>query len=178
MTLSTIRPVAAAAARAFALTTALTTALTPALAQIAEPEPWTEAQATPPPDWSAERAVEFRLGNTASLRYAIDPQTLAVGEDGVVRYVFIARSSSGAVNALYEGVRCQTAEVKVYARWDPDARQWRSNAAAPWQAMDFRGATRRALQMARGGLCDGKVANRSTALMLDALRNGRADQFR
>lgn len=170
MTFTTTRLAAIAAAWA--------TALAPALAQVDEPEPWTEARTTPPSDWSAERAVEFRLGNPTSLRYAIDPQTLTVGEDGVVRYVFIARSSSGAINALYEGVRCQTAEVKVYARWDPDARQWRSNADESWQAMDFRGATRRALQMARGGLCDGKVANRSTALMLDALRNGRADQLR
>lgn len=153
-------------------------AATPIRAQVDEPPPWTESPTTPPATWSAERAVEFSLGSTTTLRYAIDPQTLGVGEDGVVRYVFIARSSSGAINALYEGVRCQTAEVKVYARWDPDARQWRSNAEAPWQEMDFRGATRRALQMARGGLCDGKVANRSTALMLDALRNGRADQFR
>ncbi len=164
--------------RLAAIAAAWTIALAPAWAQREEPEPWKEAQATPPADWSAERAVEFQLGNPTSLRYAIDPKTLTVGDDGVVRYVFIARSSSGAVNALYEGVRCQTAEVKLYARWDTDARQWRSNPAEPWQAMDFRGATRRSLQMARGGLCDGKVANRSTASMLDALRNGRADQLR
>ena len=170
MTFTTIRLAAVAAACAIAAT--------PTWAQVDEPAPWTEAPTAPPATWSADRAVEFRLGNTTTLRYAIDPQTLSVGEDGVVRYVFIARSSSGAINALYEGVRCQTAEVKVYARWDPDARQWRSSADESWQAMDFRGATRRALQMARGGLCDGKVANRSTALMLDALRNGRADQFR
>jgi hypothetical protein len=166
------------ATRLAVIAVAATTALTSAFAQREEPAPWQEAPSNPPASWSAERAVEFRLDAQTSLRYAIDPQTLTVGEDGVVRYVFIARSSSGAINALYEGIRCQTAEVKVYARWDPDAREWRSNPTEPWRALEFRGVTRRAMQMARGGLCDGTMANRSTAAMLDALRNGRANQFR
>ncbi len=165
-------------ARLVAIALACTTALTPAFAQREEPAPWQEAPTAPPAAWSTERAVEFRLDAQTTLRYAIDPQTLSVGEDGVVRYVFIARSSSGAINALYEGVRCQTAEVKVYARWDPDAREWRSNPAEPWRALEFRGVTRRAMQMARGGLCDGTSANRSTSAMLDQLRNGRLNQFR
>ncbi|MBL0919382.1 MAG: CNP1-like family protein, partial [Hydrogenophaga sp.] len=143
-----------------------------------DPEPWKEAEVPAPSQWSVERAVEFQLGAQGSLRYAIDPQTVSIGEDGVVRYVFIAHSSSGAVNAFFEGMRCQTAEVKVYARWDPDTRQWRTSGSEPWQALDVRGATRRAMQMARAGVCDGKSPNRSPSQIVSALRNGRADQFR
>ncbi len=145
---------------------------------VPDPEPWKEASVPAPTQWSVERAVEFQLGAESALRYAIDPQTVSIGEDGVARYVFIARSSNGAVNVFFEGMRCQTAEVKVYARWDPGARQWRDSGSEPWQALDVRGATRRAMQMARAGVCDGKSPNRSPSHIVNALRNGRADQFR
>lgn len=161
-----------------ALAGACAIALAPAWAQVDEPEAWKEAEVALPTTWSAERAMEFRLDNQSALRYAIDPQTVSIGNDGVVRYVFLARSSSGAVNAFFEGVRCQTAEVKVYARWDPDARQWRRSGSEQWQALELRGATRRAMQMAHSGVCNNKAPNRSVAHILDALRNGRVDQTR
>ena len=34
----------------------------------------------------------------------------------MVRYVVVATSDSGAVNAIYEGIRCDTGRFKVYAR--------------------------------------------------------------
>lgn len=148
-----------------------------AAAQPADPEPWKETAVTPPADWRADRAVEFQLDSVTTLRYGIDPATIRFDEDGVVRYVFVARSTSGALNAIFEGIRCQTAEVKTHARWDPDARQWRVGSDT-WQPLDSRGATRRALQLARGGVCDGKAPNRSASRIVDALRNGRIDQLR
>lgn len=163
--------------RSLAAAAVLSLAASLAAAQVNEPEPWKETAVTPPADWNAERAVEFRLDNTATLRYAIDPKTIRFDEDGVVRYVFVARSSSGALNAFFEGIRCQTAEVKTHARWDPDARQWRTGSDT-WQALENRGATRRAWQMAQAGVCDGKAPNRSVNRIVDSLRNGRADQMR
>ncbi|MCU0942235.1 MAG: CNP1-like family protein [Hydrogenophaga sp.] len=147
-------------------------------AQYREPEVWEEAQVPAPTDWRLERVVEFALDDrSTSLRFGIDPDTLSINNDGVVRYVFVARSPSGAVNALFEGIRCKTAEVRVYARWDPDARNWLPGATGDgaWQPLDNRGMTRRAMQVARGGVCDGAAPNRSPALILDTLRNGRKD---
>jgi hypothetical protein len=164
--------------RRAAVALAVSMAALPAFAQrvVDDPEPWKESE-VPAPAWRIERAVEFQLGAQSALRYFIDPQTISIGEDGVARYVFIARSSSGAINALFEGLRCQTAEVRVYARWDPDAQQWRT-ASESWQALDVRGSTRRAMQMARAGVCDGKTHNRTAAQIVNALSSGRADQFR
>ena len=50
-----------------------------------------------------------------SYQYLIDGKNLQVGEDGVVRYSIVIRSPSGADNVMYEGLRCNTAEVKNYA---------------------------------------------------------------
>jgi hypothetical protein len=159
------------------VTAVLSLAASLATAQVDEPEAWKETAVAPPADWNAERAVEFRLDNSTTLRYAIDPKTIRLDEDGVVRYVFVARSTSGALNAIFEGIRCQTAEVRTHARWDPSARQWRTGNDT-WQPLENRGATRRAWQMAQAGLCDGKAPNRSVNRIVDSLRNGRADQMR
>ncbi|MCU7937964.1 MAG: CNP1-like family protein [gamma proteobacterium symbiont of Bathyaustriella thionipta] len=48
-------------------------------------------------------------------QYFIDAKNLTVGADGVVRYSIVIRSSSGADNAMYDGIRCTTNQMKNYA---------------------------------------------------------------
>jgi len=157
---------------------ALVTAYGTAWAQYQEPEPWKEAEVALPPNFSTDKLVTVDIEDRSSFTYGIDPDTLSVGADGVVRYVFVARSRSGAVNVLYEGVRCDAAEVKVYGRWDPDSEKWRTSSTDEWQAMDTRGSTRRALKLAQTGLCDGRAPNGSPRQILDTLRNGYAYRLR
>lgn len=153
-------------------------AATPLWAADDEPEAWAEAAVMLPTGLRTDRLTPFVLERRSTMQLGIDPDSLSVGPDGVVRYVFVARSGSGAVNALYEGVRCKTAEMKVYARWDPSQQQWRTHPGDDWQRMEASGATRRTLQMAQAGLCDGRAPNRSPRLIHEALQYGRADQMR
>ena len=48
-------------------------------------------------------------------RFLIDPETLAVGEDGVVRYTLVMRSLSGGRNVMYEGIHCTEKAYKTFA---------------------------------------------------------------
>ncbi|MCU7835823.1 MAG: CNP1-like family protein [gamma proteobacterium symbiont of Taylorina sp.] len=48
-------------------------------------------------------------------QYLIDTKNLQLGTDGVVRYSLVIRSSSGADNVLYEGIRCNHKQIKTYA---------------------------------------------------------------
>ena len=91
-----------------------------AQAQLQNPdaEPWQEAQTAPPAVFSTDQLQAFEVSKDAALSYGIDPKTLTVGNDGVVRYVLVARSAKGALNVLYQGIRCQTAQVKTYGRWN------------------------------------------------------------
>ncbi len=89
----------------------------------------------------------------SSLRFGIDPQSVSVGEDGVIRYVVVATSASGAVNAMQEGVRCLTREVKTYARHSASG-GWRAAEGAAWTNMSTgTAATRHSAIIARSGLC-------------------------
>lgn len=59
--------------------------------------------------------IEFQLRRNSSNRYYIDSKSLSIGPDRVVRYSAVIKSSSGALNTSYEGLRCKTSEFKVYA---------------------------------------------------------------
>lgn len=133
---------------------------------------WQEKATEAPKTFSIDKLQTFTVSQNSSLTYGIDPETLTVGEDWVVRYVMVARSTSGALNVLYEGIRCQSAEVKTYARWDNNRSAWNSPASAEWKALAFSGATRPAMILAMEGLCNGKSVNGNPRKMLATLKTG------
>jgi hypothetical protein len=136
---------------------------------------WQETPVSPPGTFSTERLLDFEVSTGTSLNYGIDPATLSVGDDGVVRYVMVARSSSGALNVLYQGVRCQTGELKTYARWNNNASTWNVGAKEEWHALSFAGFTRPAMLLAKAGICDGRTVNGNPQKILHTLKNGRPD---
>ena len=92
-----------------------------------------EEEGTPPAYPQAANLVEFRLANADGFRYFIDRTTLSVDQEGVVRYVLVARSGESAQNVTFEGLRCPTAENRVYAVGQPDG-TWVS-ARSAWRAI-------------------------------------------
>jgi hypothetical protein len=132
-------------------------------------ENWTEKRVAPPASFSQERLLSLDAASGSALRYGLDPASLSLGADGVVRYVLVARSSSGALNVLFEGIRCATAEMKTFARWN-NAGEWNLSPDAPWRPLLSSGSTRQGLLLARQGLCDGKTPNGNAANILRSLK--------
>ena len=94
----------------------------PASAQVfTDPVDWKEAGVPPPPVYDVSKLLPFEVARSSSLAYGVDPGTFTISKaDGVVRYVIVASSPSGAKNVIYEGLRCATGEVKSYARANQD----------------------------------------------------------
>jgi hypothetical protein len=127
---------------------------------------WTEVEVPPPPPVRTDSLVAVDVPGT-ELRFGIDPQSVAIGADKVVRYVVVATSRSGAVNAMYEGVRCDRAEYRVYARysgaaWNPVDTEWKPLSES------FEG--RRVRAIAQAGVCRGHVPNIDAAQIVRDLR--------
>jgi len=80
--------------------------------------------------------LEFSVGASGEFRFFVDKSSLSVGGDGIVRYVLVARSSSGVDNVSYEGLRCESAEVRRYAAGEKDA-TWRASTGT-WQPIALR----------------------------------------
>ena len=133
-----------------------------ALAQLPADNPdWKETDAPPPPAFRTDRLVTFETTTKATaLSFGVDPATITISGDGVVRYVVVASSQSGAMNALYEGIRCTTAEFKSYARYHPDS-GWTPVPNPSWRSLYDPLPSRHALAFARAGACSCKAPNRS-----------------
>jgi CNP1-like family len=134
---------------------------------------WVEGDVPPAPAFRTQGLVNFVVSTNSELSYGVDPSTVTVGQDGVIRYVMVASSRSGAVNALYEGLHCHRAEAKTYARWAPGSPgQWHQVATPEWRPLFGNFASRVALALARNGFCDGNTPNGTPANMLKALAQG------
>ena len=131
---------------------------TPDNSNIPDTPEWKELDAPAPPPLRTQGLIPIEVSGT-SLRFGVDPASISVGTDRVVRYVVVAQSSSGAINAMYEGLRCDGGLVKVYARYSP-GQGWVPASDAEWQPVRAGTAiTRHSLAIARGGACKDTAPN-------------------
>lgn len=140
-----------------------------AMAQLfANPE-WKESPVPPAPAFDHRRMLEIDMPLMLDLKYGVDPATLVVTGDGVVRFVIIAKSTgpSAAVNAFYEGIRCATGEGKTYARFSGDA--WHDVQNPEWTSLD-QPRTRYSLALARQAVCRSGAPRETASEMVRALR--------
>jgi len=148
---------------------ALALAASLAQAQLAPVDPdWREAEAPPPPAVKLEGLVPLEMPGSA-LRFGVDPSSIAIAKDGVVRYVVVATAAGGAVNALYEGLRCSTGEFKVYARYNTGS-GWTVAKDASWRPVHGAPGSGHSLVVARSGACIGRAPNQSADQILRDLR--------
>jgi len=80
------------------------------------------------PDTDSRDLIEVDLLiSRYPFRLFIDPASVSIGEDQVVRYTAIFKSRSGATNIFYEGMRCRKGEYRRYAFGSPDGFQLSAN---------------------------------------------------
>lgn len=133
---------------------------------------WKEVEAPPPPAFDVQRLEPIAMPPYMSLKFGVDPATITITGDGVVRYVVVASSrnggAGGATNAFYEGVRCSTSEVKSYARFSGG--KWDLVERPEWKSFrDLNSSYAR--QLASQALCRGNAPRTSVRDMMANLRN-------
>lgn len=147
-----------------------------AQAQLTPPDPdWKEVEAPQPAPLRIQGLIRIELPESA-LRFGVDPASVALASDGIVRYVAVATSSSGAVNAFYEGIRCSTGETRLYARHSPD-RGWVPVPDGQWRSLHETRSSRHSLVIARTGVCMGSAPNQSAAQIVRDLGRGADRRF-
>ncbi|MDP3137643.1 MAG: CNP1-like family protein [Burkholderiaceae bacterium] len=140
------------------------------------PADWRELDAPPPPAFRMDRLIPLETPRQLSLSFGVDADTLRIDRDGVVRMVVVASSRGGAVNAMYEGIRCLTGEYKVHARHFPDS-GWNPVKDAQWRSV-FDGALGgHALVLAKSGVCRESAINGSAQDILRDLKSPSAMRF-
>ena len=98
----------------------------------------------------------------------IDPASLTVGGDRVVRYTLVIVSSSGVRNISYEGVHCGKHEYRRYAYGSAGA--WHPIDASPWQRVTNTGIDHYRYVLYWDYLCSPLRTNLDAAQMIRRLR--------
>lgn len=99
-------------------------------------EAWVEAEVDLPPYPTASNLIEFNTAVAQRSHAFIDRNSLYVGEDGIVRYAMIVRANGGIDNITFEGIRCETAEYKIYAVGDANA--WVRVPTPRWAPVEYK----------------------------------------
>lgn len=156
------------ASRALALACLLGVAGGASAQLFVDPE-WKETPVPPPPAFDESRLVPIEMPRYMTLKFGVDPATIAITGDGVVRYVVVASNKAGgATNAFYEGVRCATGEMKSYARYGSDG--WDVLPNPEWKKM-FTLNSSYTLLLSQQGLCRGAAPRGSVSEMVERMKN-------
>lgn len=144
----------------------------PVWSQFAGDEPeWKESDVPPPPAFDVGKLVSFDVSLNSSLVFGVDPASIRItNSDGVVRYVMVATSASGARNVMYEGIRCATGEFKTYARYSADGR-WTPVDNPEWRSMFGNIPSKHPLRLAKAGVCDNAAPATSVSEIVSRLKN-------
>lgn len=149
-----------------------------ASAQVLTDADWQESEAPAPPAFSQNQLIPIEMPRYVALRLGVDAATLSITPDGIVRYVAVATNANGSISAMYEGIRCASAEVKTYARAATNG-QWAPVPDPQWRKLNDNQPSRHALALARQGLCDGRSPSTSSvSAMVNALKNPKTDLYR
>jgi hypothetical protein len=92
---------------------------------------WQEIEVQLPEFPQPENMISFEVGAITDKQFLIDEKSISVDSDEVIRYSLVVISSSGARNISYEGMRCATAERRVYAFGQAD-KTWSKARGDKW----------------------------------------------
>jgi hypothetical protein len=135
-----------------------------AVAAADEEEGWRPGYVTEAPAWKEQEAelpswpdpgrlLEVTV-NRANFPFHvyIDPESVSIGDDRVLRYTVVAVSSSGARNISYEGIRCSKRSYRRYAYGADE--EWVPLVAESWRPLLEGGMDGYRYVLYRDYLCD------------------------
>jgi hypothetical protein len=130
---------------------------------------WKETDVPPPPAFNPDQLISLEMPPYMSLKFGIDPSTIKLTDDGIVRYVVVAANrDGGGFNAFYEGMRCTTAEYKSYARFGDDG-TWKTISNSEWKRLGAQNS-RYTQVLASQGLCRDRAPRISVEDIIRALK--------
>lgn len=132
---------------------------------------WVEENAAPPPAFAKDGLISIEMPSYVTLKVGIDPATVSVGADGVVRYVVVMHNTSGSVNAAYEGILCTKGEVKTYARAGASG-EWVAIKQPEWRPLTDNLPSGHAYAISKQGGCEGRTSAKRENTLL-ALKRGK-----
>ncbi|MBX3666610.1 MAG: CNP1-like family protein [Burkholderiales bacterium] len=132
---------------------------------------WSEMQAQLPAYPADANLIPLDVGSVSSHRFFVDGKSVSADKDGVVRYTLVIKTSGGATNVSFEGIRCETREQKYYAIGRTGG-SWVRARDPRWKYIEFRHVNAHHVTLYGEFACDGKSVRGSADQIVQALRRG------
>jgi hypothetical protein len=136
-----------------------------------EEKPWAEIEAQLPPYPKEENLLPLFVSAATDNKFFVDAASIRTGEDGVVRYTMIVKSSAGAVNVSFEGIRCASREKKLYAFGRKEG-SWSKARAAKWEPIRYQDRNRYHHMLYDDFFCPNGTIVKSPQEAVDLLKRG------
>ncbi len=137
--------------------------------QFEENKPWVELQRQLPPYPKAENEVEFYVGPATPHHFFLDKHSINIGADGVVRYTLIVKAAGGAENVSFEGIRCTSKEMKIYAIGGMNG-QWVEPLHSEWRNVSYQDINRQHNRLYSDILCPDRLPARHVDDILQRMK--------
>jgi CNP1-like family len=133
---------------------------------------WKEGDSALPAYPQASNLIEYAASALSSFRFFVDAESITPGSDGIVRYTLVGRSSSGTENVSFNGLRCRTAEHKLFASGRASDKTWVPVRDSQWKVLEAKTYNSQHLVLMRDFFCPAAVPIMTRAEGIDALRKG------
>lgn len=94
----------------------------------------------------------FYVSQQTIFKFAVDTDSILIGNDGVTRYIVILTSPNGNSQVQYEGIRCDSFQWRLYGTFEGGA--WKENLLSSWRAIQDHTANRYQAALAQGAFCN------------------------
>lgn len=132
---------------------------------------WAGQKVLLPPYPKPENLARIYVSPNTTFEFFVDTASVSVTQDDAVRYTLVARSSSGAMNVSYEGIRCRNHEHRPYAFGKFDG-TWSQARNAFWIPISNAQANRQHAVLAEEFFCPGRVQVHTAEEAVRMLKQG------
>lgn len=134
-------------------------------------KPWVEQMTQLPAYPEAKNLLAFDAGAVTSNQYLVDITSIKIGQDEVIRFTLVVKSSANVMNVSYEGIRCATNERKLYALGRDD-KTWTQPRVSEWQKLDLVRQYYAQRELAKNIFCPHRQIVSNTEDAVQALKSG------
>lgn len=134
-------------------------------------KPWVEIEAQLPPYPKDENLLPFFVSAATDNQFFVDSASISVSGDGVVRYTLIVKSSAGAANVSFEGIRCASHERRLYAFGRKEG-SWSRARSASWEPISYKDRNRQHHVLYDDFFCPNQIIVKDPAEAVDLLKRG------
>ena len=109
----------------------------------------------------------FYVSQQTIFKFAVDTDSILIGNDGITRYTVIITSPNGNNQTQYEGIRCDSFQWRLYGTFENGA--WKENPLSSWNPIKDHAPNRYQAALAQGAFCSFNTQEKNIKNIIQSL---------